>query len=83
MFDPGILEDLHPELRLGVVNALITLAETGVLVAQIEAQGSRLLAGSESQPADELAKNILSFRADVRMLQMIHDTGVDYAKQEY
>lgn len=81
MFDPEVWDGLHPELRQPVIDSLITLAISGVFKSQIECQGRRLLAGSDSQSLETLAQDIQRFRSDARVFELLHETGLRF-KQE-
>ncbi len=81
MVDRETVEALPPGMLESVQIALMTLASSGVLLTQIEANAKRLTEGFANSKPEELAVRILDAQQVNRVLLGIHQLGVDYGKE--
>ena len=64
MIDRSILSRLDPELEAAVRNAVLTIANSGVLDMQLAIAFESISAGSATEDPTELATRILNYRRE-------------------
>lgn len=79
MIDSNIIAD-HPQGEVAV-KALMDLALSGILIAQIESNNAALFKGSVNEEASKLAERILQTRQRNLFLESIHYLGEQLHKE--
>ena len=70
-----------PEVRGLVKRALATLAESGVIQLQLNAEFVRLAAGNSEDSVESLAQDILAYRSKSQNLLTLEQLGEKYARE--
>jgi hypothetical protein len=81
MIEDSIWAKFDEEYRLAIEQAIMTLANSGILAMQVQVEIQRLVDGDPTQDVDVLAKEILRVRADTRGLQLLHDYGLQLTQE--
>lgn len=64
MIDQSVLNQLEPDLKAAVQNAILTLANSGVIETQLAIAFESIASGSVSEEPSELAAKILRYRQE-------------------
>lgn len=81
MIDPDLLDEFSNEEQHQIKGAIMTLASSGILLAQKERLFRRIAEGSDTQAVDDIASSILAYRKDSHGLVQLHQQGEEYLQE--
>lgn len=75
MIDSDLIDELEPEMRLAVRQALMSLAHSGILHAQRERLFRRVAHGSDTEDSETVAQAVLNYRRVAHGLESLQQAG--------
>jgi hypothetical protein len=81
MFDKDLIKMLDAEVRIQVEDALVTIANSGLIATQKQRLLERVAAGADTESEPEMLAALRDYRIKVRGLDSLNELG-EYLNKE-